>query len=73
MEITAMKNPKKQARNLVSKLRKKAKKNPDQFCENYGQKEVRKFRDRMSKADVPYRVQAKVENILSRVAEITPF
>lgn len=68
-----MKNPKAQARKLVTRLRKQAKANPEKFCENYGQKQVREFRDKMQAAGVSYREQAAVENILSRVAEITPY
>jgi hypothetical protein len=68
-----MKNPKKEAAKLLQTLKDKANKNPNIFCENYGQKEIRKFEDKLNSSDVHYTEKCEAMNIVNAISLFTPF
>ena len=62
-----------EAQKLLQKLKDNAKKNPKSFGENYGQKEIRQFEDKLSKENVSYSEKAKALDIVERISEFSPF
>jgi hypothetical protein len=63
----------KAALKLVIKLTKIAKNNPESFCENFGQEEVRQFIDKLQLTELPYNEKSKIETMLyAEVSKITP-
>ena len=63
----------KKAKTLVEKLQASITSGQAKICENYGQKEIRKFIDRMEtdkKCDLSYAAKADVRDILYRVSSI---
>ena len=61
----------KKANNLVYKLTQHIKNDPQFICENYGQKEIRKFIDNMESLNgLTYQEKCNIKNILYQVSEI---
>ncbi len=74
MNYHFMKNYKKQAENLVKQLEIKC--SYKTIKENYGQKEIKKFIDKISKEseynNLAYSEQCDIKDILYKVSSITP-
>lgn len=49
---------------LLKRLQLRINHNPDEFCENYGQSELRQFKDRLT--DLHYQEQCDIMDILNR-------
>lgn len=58
------------ARALLQKLQNKIDKNHNMFCENYGQKEIREFEDKLS--NLHYIEQCNIMVELNKVSSMTP-
>lgn len=58
------------AEKLLKRLQDRIDKDPSKFCENYGQKEIMKFEDKLS--DLHYTDRAKVIMFLQQVADMVP-
>ena len=63
----------KQAHSLVKKLSDKAKKHPEKFCENYGDKEINRFIDKVNEMNLTYLQKNQISIILYQVYDITPY
>ena len=61
---------KKKATKLLQDLKDKANRNPDIFCENYGQNELRKFEDKLS--GLHYTEKCDVMKILYPISSFSP-
>lgn len=68
-----MKNPIAEANKLLAKLKDKAKKNPKVFGENYGEKELRNFEDKMNAAGVSYTEKAAAMSVLYSIWDFSPY
>lgn len=62
-----------EADKLINKLQTTINKNPKKFCENYGQKEVRTFRDKLYNSDnIHYVEKCDVMNKFDVVETMAP-
>lgn len=59
-----------QADKLIQKLQDRIDKNPKKFCENYGQREIRNFEDKLS--DLHYTDKCDVMEKFECVGRMTP-
>jgi len=79
--MTGFQKYKNRAEKLVAKLKEKC--TAKTICENYGQKEIRKFIDKMNKEifesapmgerdNLTYQEECEIKDILYKVSSITP-
>lgn len=59
------------ANKLMVGLSNKVKDNPSLMCENYGQKEINSFIDKMPTFKLSFLENCNIKNILYKVSEIT--
>jgi hypothetical protein len=70
MEYKTTQGAKRGARLLLNKLQSIINKNPNKFCENYGQNEISDFEDRL--INLHYVDKCNVMELLFRVSSMTP-
>jgi len=63
---------KRKAQTLLRTLREKANAKPEIFCENYGQTEVRAFKDDLENTNLHYTEKCDVMEILYRISSFSP-
>lgn len=60
------------AKKLLESLKDKARKNPKIFVENYGEKELRKFEDKLEKTKLTFAQKHEVMQVLFTIHDFSP-
>jgi hypothetical protein len=61
------------ANKLYNTLLSNAKLKPNKFCENYGQKEVRAFEDKLNQTTLSYQEKSAIKDSMIKISSISPY